>query len=181
VSSETDTDAYHDLIYSKGGYVLQMIRMMLYDMRDKDPDHRFKAMMQDFCKTFENKPASTEDFKAIVEKHMTSSMDLDSNRKMDWFFNQYVYGSGIPQYQFSYTKESTSDGKVRIVGKLVRTGVPDNWKDNVPLYGHQGQGMVRLGFITAFEPVTPFEVVVPAQLERFSVNALEDMLADVRQ
>jgi hypothetical protein len=181
VSSETDSRAYQDLIYSKGGYVLQMIRMMLYDMRNKDADYRFKAMMQEFCKAFENKPASTEDFKAIVEKHMTPSMDLDSNKKMDWFFNQYVYGSGIPQYQFSYTKEPTADGKVKILGKLVRTGVPDNWKDNVPLYGYQGQNLTRIGSITAFEPVTPFEVIVPAQLERFSVNALEDMLADVRQ
>jgi hypothetical protein len=180
-SSETDATAYQDLIYSKGGYVLQMIRMMLYDPRNKDADHRFKAMMQDFCKTFENKPASTEDFKAIVEKHMTPSMDLDSNRKMDWFFNQYVYSSGVPQYQFSYTKEPTADGKIKIVGKLVRTGVPDNWKDNIPLYGYQGQNLTRIGFITAFDPVTPFEVIVPAQLDRFEVNALEDMIADIRQ
>ncbi len=50
--------------------------------------------MQDYCKTFDNKAASTEDFKAIVEKHMTRGMDLDGNHKMDWFFNQYVYGDG---------------------------------------------------------------------------------------
>ena len=92
--------SYQDLIYSKGGYVLQMLRMQLMDPRDPDPDHLFKEMMQDYCKTFDNKAASTEDFKAIVEKHMTRGMDLDGNHKMDWFFNQYVYGMGEPQYSF---------------------------------------------------------------------------------
>ena len=91
---------YQDLIYSKGGYVLQMLRMQMMNPRDQDPDHAFKEMMQDYCKTFDNKAASTEDFKAIVEKHMTHGMDLDGNHKMDWFFNQYVYGMGEAQYTF---------------------------------------------------------------------------------
>jgi len=39
----------------------------------------------------------------IVEKHMTHNMDLDGNHKMDWFFNEYVYGTERPQYQFHAT------------------------------------------------------------------------------
>jgi hypothetical protein len=27
-------------------------------------------------------------------------MDLDGNQKMDWFFNQYVYGTDLPTYHF---------------------------------------------------------------------------------
>src|SRR3989442_5964652 len=49
--------------------------------------------MQEFCKTYENKAASTEDFKAIVEKYMTRAMDLEGNHRMDWFFRQYAYGT----------------------------------------------------------------------------------------
>ncbi len=180
-SSETNPSSYQFLIYSKGGYVLHMLRMMLFDLRNPDPDHLFKGMMQDFCRTFENKPASTEDFKAIVEKHMSRGMDLDSNRKMDWFFNQYVYGTGIPQYQFSYTTQATPDGKVKLNGRIIRAGVPDNWKDAIPLYAHQGQGIMRVGLINAVQPETTFEVIVPASLDRFSVNDYEDMLADVKQ
>jgi hypothetical protein len=36
----------------------------------------------------------------MVEKHMTPGMDLDHNHKMDWFFNEYVYGTDLPQYHF---------------------------------------------------------------------------------
>jgi len=57
------------LIYPKGAYILHMLRMLMYDSRDKsgDPDARFKAMMQDFVKTYFNQDASTDDFKRAVE------------------------------------------------------------------------------------------------------------------
>ena len=48
-----------------------MIGMQLMDPRNPDPEHIFKETMQDYCKTYDNKAAFTEDFKAIVEKHMT--------------------------------------------------------------------------------------------------------------
>ena len=180
-SSVTGPRSYQDLIYSKGGYVLHMLRMMLQDLGNQDRDRFFKAMMQDFCRTFENKPASTEDFKALVEKHMTSNMIMDRTRNMDWFFDQYVYGTGIPKYQFSYTTEPLPDGKTKLSGKITRSGVPDDWKDLVALYAHQGQGMIRLGFIHAVQPLTPFEAVVPSTWRSFTVNDFEDMLAEVTQ
>ena len=68
-----------------------MIRMMMRDNRSGD--QRFKETMQDFVKLTANKAATTEDFKAMVEKHMTRDMDLEGNHKMDWFFNEYVYGT----------------------------------------------------------------------------------------
>ena len=134
--------------------------------------------MQDFCKTFENKPASTSDFKAIVEKHMTNNMVMEQSRNMDWFFNQYVYSTGIPKYQFSYTTAALPDGNVKLSGKLIRTGVPDDWKDLIALYAHPARGLVRLGFIHAVGPVTPIETVVPGALRSFTVNDFEDMLAE---
>ena len=29
-------------------------------------------------------------------------MDLDGNRQMDWFFDQWVYGTEMPSYKFEY-------------------------------------------------------------------------------
>ena len=49
--------------------------MCFYDYRSQEPEARFIAMMKDFCQTYDNKPASTEDFKVMVEKHMTPSME----------------------------------------------------------------------------------------------------------
>ena len=99
-SSSLSPGAYSVLIYNKGGYALTMLRMMMADSKASDPDARFKAMMQDFCRTYNNQAASTEDFKAIAEKYMTPVMDMENNHRLDWFFRQYVYGTGIPRYEF---------------------------------------------------------------------------------
>jgi aminopeptidase N len=180
-SSETGPGSYQDLIYSKGGYVLQMLREQLIDPRNQDADHLFKDMMKDYCKTFDNKPASTEDFKSIVEKHMTRSMDLDGNHKMDWFFNQYVYGTGIPHYNFHASLEATADGKTHVKGEITRGGVPDSWKDVVPLYAHQGDKTLRLGTISVTHAIEPLDFVLPIKLDRVSINDHEDLLAEVKQ
>ena len=138
-------------------------------------------MMKDYCNTFDNKPASTEDFKTIVEKHMTRTMDLDGNHKMDWFFNQYVYGTGMPQYTLHATTESTSDGKTHLKAQLQRTGVPDNWKDSVALYGHLGDKTMRIGVLGVSHPNEPIDAMLPGKFDRVSINDHEDLLADVKQ
>ena len=180
-SSATGPGSYQDLIYSKGAYVLHMLHLQLVDSRNPDPEHLFKDMMKDYCKTFDNKAASTEDFKAIVEKHLTRGMDLDGNHKMDWFFNQYVYGTGIPQYSFRASVEATSDGKTHIKGELIRSGVPDTWKDAVPLYAHMGDKTVRLGTLGVTHSSEPVELTLSGKIERVSINDYEDLLADVKQ
>jgi hypothetical protein len=97
-SPKAGWNIYQDLVYPKGAYILHMIRMMMWS--PQDGDSRFKATMHDFVDTYRMKAATTEDFKAIVEKHMSPGMDLDKNHRMDWFFNQYVYGTDLPVYHF---------------------------------------------------------------------------------
>ncbi|HUL33739.1 MAG TPA: M1 family aminopeptidase [Candidatus Eisenbacteria bacterium] len=181
VASITSPSAYQNLIYSKGGYVLQMLRMQMQDPRSPDAEHLFKAMMQDYCQTFDNKAASTEDFKAIVEKHMTRGMDLDGNHKMGWFFDEYVYGTEIPQYTFHATLGSTPDGKTTVNATLQRTGVPGNWKDVVPLYAHMGDKTVRLGSIAATHDTENINFTLPQKIDKVSIADYEDLLADVKE
>jgi len=87
-SSRTGFSVTRRLIYPKGAYILHMIRMMMWS--SKTGDENFRTLMQDFVKTYSGKAATTEDFKAMVERHMTAEMDLEGNRRMDWFFNEYV-------------------------------------------------------------------------------------------
>jgi hypothetical protein len=182
LGSSESPRGYAVVIYDKGGYVLHMLRMMLYNNRSQDVDDHFKAMMQDFCKTFENKAASTEDFKAVAEKFMTPQMDLDGNHRLDWFFNQYVYGTGLAHYQFSYRVETTPDGKAKIIGKVARSGVPESWKDILPLYLHTSDGKTRqIGFIRVAQDEAAFDFTLPNTPEKLVLNEFNDILAEVKQ
>ncbi len=179
-SSATDDWTYQSLIYLKGAYVLQMIRQMMTDPRSPDPEHIFKETMQDYCRTYENKAASTEDFKAIVEKHMTPGMDLEGNHKMDWFFGQYVYGMGMPTYSLHANLTPTADGKTNVSGELLRSGVPDNWKDVIPVYAHMGDKVMRLGTIPSVQSRVTLNFVLPGKIDKLTMDDLEDDFADVK-
>ena len=145
---------YRPLAYSKGAYVLHMLRMMMWDPGTRD--QAFKEMMRDFTKTYTNRPASTEDFKAIVEKHMLPGMDLDRNHTMDWFFNDYVYGTDLPRYNVSATIENGPDGYV-VDLKFAQSGVHDNFKMIVPVYVQLASGNVARMISTVARGNTSFE------------------------
>jgi hypothetical protein len=108
-------------------------------------------------------------------------MDLDGNHKMDWFFNQYVYGTGEAQYTFHATTEATADGKTHIKGEIDRTGVPATWKDAIPLYAHIGDKAFKMGMLSATHPNEPFDFTVPGKIDRVTINDYEDSLAEVKQ
>ncbi len=169
------------IIYNKGGYVLGMLRMMLADSRAQDPDARFKAMMHDFCKTFDNKAASTEDFKAIAEKYMTPAMNLGGNHKLDWFFNQYVYGTGIPHYEFHYEVKDAGNGQWKVTGEIKRSGVPEPWMDMIPLFIERNGQMVRVGLASAVNAVTPITFTLPQNPGKVQINVNEELLAEIKQ
>ena len=118
-NSRSGFNITRQLIYPKGAYILHMVRMMMWDRQTHDD--RFKATMHDFANTYANQAATTEDFKAIVEKHMSPEMDLDGNHRMDWFFNQYVYGTQVPTYKLDYSFETGPDGDVVISFKLAQS------------------------------------------------------------
>jgi len=131
-NSRTGSNVTRRLIYPKGAYVLHMIRMMMRDNRTGD--QRFKEMMQDFVKTYSGKPATTENFKATVEKHITPEMDVDGNHKMDWFFNEYVYGTQLPAYHLDSSFDIGPDGDVVMTVKTTQSNVDDKFRMLVPLY-----------------------------------------------
>ena len=131
-SFRTGSDITRRLIYPKGAYILHMIRMMMWDR--KTGDENFKTTMQDFVKTYAGKAATTEDFKAMMEKHMTPDMDLEGNRRLDWFFNEYVYGTALPTYKIDSTFDKDANGDVVFSFKVTQSGVDDKFRMIVPIY-----------------------------------------------
>jgi len=162
------------LIYPKGAYILHMLRMMMYQ-QTKGGDARFQEMMKDFVKTHFNKPVSTEHFKAIVEKHMTKEMDIDSNGKMDWFFNQWVYGTQVPAYRLEY--KVASDGM--LTGKITQSGVSDDFVMIVPIYIDMGKGWAKLGSarLVGNSSLDISNIKLPGVPKRVAVAAMNDVLA----
>jgi hypothetical protein len=165
------------LIYPKGAYILQMLRMLMKDRVDGDA--KFGNMMRDFIKMNYNKDITTEDFKAAVEKHMTPEMDIDKNKKMDWFFDQWVYGTEMPAYKFEYSLSTNAAGKPVINGKITQSEVSNNFVMPMPIYLDFGQGWVELGKVTIVgnNSIELKDIELPMMPKKAAISALSDVLA----
>jgi hypothetical protein len=172
-------DIYQNLVYPKGAFILHMVRMMMWS--PKEGDDLFRATMHDFLATYRLQAATTEDFKAVVEKHMSPAMDLDGNHKMDWFFNEYVYGTDLPSYHFE--SQITQNGDATSLHfKLVQSGVPAGFKMLVPIYLELADGRVmRMGAISMVGPMTAERTVQlpkpPSPVKRALINYFYDVLS----
>jgi len=51
---------------------------------------------------------------------MTREMDLAGNHKMDWFSNEYVYGTALP-YKLDYNFDKSADGDVVFALKITQS------------------------------------------------------------
>jgi len=142
-TSKTGWSVYQNLVYPKGAFILHMIRMMMWSPQQGDKP--YVDMMHDFVNTYRLKVATTEDFKAMVEKHMTRQMDLEGTHTMDWFFREYVYGTDLPVYHFEGQATPDENGwKLHIL--LTQSGVGPDFVNAVPVYLRLANGKVmRLG------------------------------------
>ena len=179
LESPRTANAYQGVTYSKGAYVLLMLRSLLYaDGGSNDNrDQTFIDMMHDYMDSYRDSPASTESFKAIAEKHMTKQLDLQKNGRLDWFFNEWVYGTLVPRYAFKYDVQPAEGGKFKVHAEITQSEVDANFAMFVPVFADFGSGMVRLGQIEMVGNSTrTVDFILDRQPKKVALNAYKDIL-----
>jgi Peptidase family M1 domain len=137
LDSHIEPGNFQVVVYYKGAYILEMLRSIMEDSRAPEPDQHFIEMMRDFTSTYRGKNASTGDFQKIVEKHM--------GKPMVWFFNEWVYDTEVPHYDFSYQLRKGDGGKTVAHMVLKQSGVSDAFYMQVPLYVTMKGKVMRIG------------------------------------
>ena len=160
LNSSKSPTAYEQIIYSKGSWIIHMLREMLRQPGARNPDARFTALLQTLVTKYAYRALSTDDLQHEVEAVMTPGMNLEGGRSMEWFFEEWVRGTGIPHYRLEFTAHHTEKG-YQIRGKLFQTGVPRSFVASVPLYaGGPGHGAFLVTVVAA-GPETSFQFVAP--------------------
>ncbi|HZE23991.1 MAG TPA: M1 family aminopeptidase [Blattabacteriaceae bacterium] len=173
--SPKTSNAYQNVTYPKGAYVLQMLRSIMYSAQDGEKP--FIAMMHDFVESHGDRPASTESFKATVQKHMSKTMDIAGNGRIDWFFNEWVYGTQIPKYHFDYQLTPGEGGKTNLHMTITQSEVDDQFLMLVPVFVDYGKGMVRLGQLgIKGNSSRSVDVPLPTQPKKVALNAYKEIL-----
>src|SRR5262249_41511254 len=137
--------AYRKLVYPKGGYILHMLRSLMWNSKTGDQD--FIDLMHDFVKTNSGRNASTEEFAAATNRHMRKDLDLEGNGRFDWFFREWVYGKDVPSYRLEYSFTPGEQGKVTLVGTVTQSGVSPDFRMRMPLYADFDGHLMRFGSV----------------------------------
>jgi hypothetical protein len=156
LASSKSPGGFEEVIYSKGSWVIHMLREMLRQPGGKNPDARFIALLRALETKYAYRALSTADLQREVEAVMTPSMDLEGGHSMEWFFAQWVRGTGIPHYRVEFSVHHGEKGYL-VRGKLFQDGVPRSFLAPVPLYAGSGVGRTApLGVVVAAGPETAF-------------------------
>jgi Peptidase family M1 domain len=161
---------FEDVIYGKGAWVLHMIRELLRQPGAKNPDARFNGLLHTLATKYAYRALSTADLQREVEAVMTPAMDLEGGHSMEWFFEQWVRGTGIPHYRVEFSAHSSDKGYI-VRGKLFQQEVPRSFVAPVPLYAVAAGGRpTLLGTVVAGGPETSFRFTTQAAPQKILID-----------
>jgi hypothetical protein len=115
-------------VYTKGPLMVHHLRYVFKVM--KKNDDVFWEMITDFIGEHKYERASTDDFIQVAEKHMGG--------RLDWFWNQWLYGTEIPIVSWSHTVERAEDGSYLLTVKAEQANT--EYVMPIPVYVHMKGG-----------------------------------------
>ena len=122
LQSSLDPAAWRAITYGKGTWIVQMLRRRM-------GDDNFFAMLAAMTKRYDRQEISTEQFRQLAAGFLPPKSD---DPQLETFFDQWVYGTGIPSLKMSYTVK----GKVpalKLTATVTQSGVPDDFETLAPV------------------------------------------------
>ncbi len=166
-------DDYELLAFRKAPYVIHMLRNMLLDLETLD-ESRFFNLLRDYLDTFRGRRVTTADFRAIVEKH--TGVD------MGWFFDQWVYGTAIPNYKFSYKITDDPSKGYYVSIKIEQKDVPGGFKMYVPIEIEMENGDKQYARVLVDSPLYEEQLpIFASRPKKLKLNPFNSVLAKVEQ
>jgi hypothetical protein len=173
VATSRTTEDYSAIVYQKGAWVAHMLRILLLDLKTMS-EERFTATMQDFYQTYRGRRASTRDLQRVFEAH--------AGQPMDWFFQQWVYGSDIPTYRVAWRSDPGPDGTHLVQLRVDQERVPEGFLAYVPVAVELGNNQVARLRVKVTGARTELTLpAMPAKPREVRFNDLEGVLAEVKK
>ena len=171
-SSSKDDNGYNVLVYQKGAWVLHMLRIMMLDLKTMGED-RFTSTMREFYTTYQGKRASTEDFRRVAEKHIGADLG--------WFFDQWIYGTGLPAYRVAYRIDPAENGQYRVKLKVRQENVGEDFQMYIPVTLDLGNDRVARVRVKVRGSSSEIDLpLMPSKPKAVRFNDLDGVLAEVK-
>lgn len=186
--------SYETVAYGRGTWLIHMLRHMLRDAdlrpstksaqlrrpaskEPKDPDQLFLSVLRNIQKKFAGKIMSTQDLQLALEEVWPEQLRFEGKKSLDWFFDGWVNGTGIPKIELKEVKITMTGGKNTAHANLVQVDAPDSLVTSVPIYAQTSAGLVFVDRVFADGNETLIKLTVPAGTKKLVVDPYETVLA----
>ena len=171
--------AYQTLIYAKGALVLRMLHFLLSNPVN-GTDVAFTAMMKEFVDKHRDGAARTEDFARIAGAHFATSPIATKFglRDLDWFFRQWVHGTGLPTYALEYELKPQTDGSLMLAGTIKQDNVPQDFMMVLPVILSFDANQEYRTTVRATGPSSTFELRLPSKPRKIELDPFSWVLSE---
>jgi hypothetical protein len=136
--------AWRSIIYGKGSWIIQMLRRRM-------GDERFFSMLGEVMARYGGKEISTENFRELAARFLPPKSD---DPKLETFFAQWVYGTGIPSLKLAWSIKGKAPS-LRLVGTLTQSDVDEDFSAIVPVEIQVARGRTITQWVrSAADPAT---------------------------
>ena len=147
-------DSWPAIVYGKGTWIIHMLRKRL-------GDEAFARMLSALRTEYEDKTISTEQFRLLCAKYLPHQ-SIDP--KLESFFDEWVYGTGIPALKLAYTVKGP-----RVTGTVTQSGVAEDFTATVPLQVFT-PGRTETKIVRANAEPEPFEIKTSAPVTKVVID-----------
>lgn len=119
---------WNAVLYGKGTWIIHMLRRRM-------GDEGFLKMLAGLRRTYEDKTLSTDEFRQFCSGFLPAK---GTDPKLESFFDQWVYGTGIPELKMRYSVKGAAPAW-KITGTVTQTGVEDDFTADVPVEIQMGR------------------------------------------
>jgi hypothetical protein len=96
-------EGYQAAVYNKGPYAFHVLREMV-------GDEKFFKFLKTLAQDLEGQEIVTRDIQKVAEKSLGGGME--------WFFDQWIRGVGIPDFTVTYSVKANEDGSYMVQGQV---------------------------------------------------------------
>ena len=136
--------AWRSIVYGKGSWIIQMLRRRM-------GDERFFSMLRELMTRYGGKEISTENFRELAAQFLPPKSD---DPKLEAFFEQWVYGTGIPNLKLTWSIKGKAPS-LRLAGTLTQSDAGEDSSVVVPVEIQAARGRTITQWVrSAADPVT---------------------------
>jgi hypothetical protein len=156
------------IMYQKGAWILHMLRGIL-------GDEPFRKFLRDLLDRYQYKVITTNEFRLEAARYLPQAWPDPS---LEVFFDQWVYGTGIPKYRLEYKTKGKAP-RIEFQARLRQENVPAHFTAVLPLRIETLPGRSTTEYIRSDGPLTELNLVLRNPPSNVTLDPQKNVLAIV--